>query len=68
MTMNLRLDRRGFRAKPNATLFFLSSNKMTSNDILSYSDQCLAQPSSETLPPAVDGSKYRDPQLHIMQD
>ena len=31
----------------------------------SYQD--LAQPSSEKLPPAADGNKYRDPQPDIMQ-
>jgi len=36
---------------------------MTPNDILLYSDQCLVQPSSEKLPPAVDENKYRDQQL-----
>ena len=30
-------------------------------------DQCLAQPSSVTLPPAADGNKYRDPQPDNMQ-
>ena len=30
-------------------------------------DQCLAQPSSVTLPPAADGNKYRDPQPDSMQ-
>jgi hypothetical protein len=31
------------------------------------SDQCLSQPSSEKLSPAVDGNKYRDPQRDGMQ-
>ena len=30
-------------------------------------DQCLAQPSSETLAPAVEGNKYRDSQLDSVQ-
>ena len=29
-------------------------------------DQCLPQPLSEKLPPAADGTKYRDPQSDIM--
>lgn len=29
--------------------------------------ECLAWPSSETFPPAVDGNKYRYPQLHNVQ-
>lgn len=40
---------------------------MTPNDILLYSDQSLVQPSSEKLPPATDGNKYRDPQPDYMQ-
>ena len=30
-------------------------------------DKPLAQPSSEKLPPAADGNKYRDPQPDITQ-
>lgn len=30
-------------------------------------DHCLTQPSSEMLPPAVEGNKYRDPQLDSVQ-
>lgn len=30
-------------------------------------DQSLAQPSSEKLPHATDGNKYKDPQLDIMK-
>ena len=30
-------------------------------------EQCLAQPSSEKLPPAAGGNKYRDPQSDMMQ-
>ena len=32
-----------------------------------FLDQCLRQLSAEELPPAGDGSKYRDPQPDIMQ-
>ena len=38
---------------------------MIPNDVLLYS--CFAQPSSEKVPPAVDGDKYRDPQLGNVQ-
>jgi hypothetical protein len=38
---------------------------MAPNDILI--DECLGQPSSEKLPPAVDGNKHRDPQLDNVQ-
>jgi hypothetical protein len=30
-------------------------------------DQCLNHPSSEKLPPASDGSKFRDPELDNVQ-
>lgn len=29
--------------------------------------QCLVQPSSEKLPPAVDGNRHKDPQLYKVQ-
>jgi hypothetical protein len=32
-----------------------------------FLDQCLAHPSSEMLPPAADGNKYRDLQLDKVQ-
>jgi hypothetical protein len=32
-----------------------------------YTPQCLAQPSSEKLPPAADRDRYRDPQPYNMQ-
>jgi hypothetical protein len=40
---------------------------MTSDDILPCSDQCLAQPSSEKLPPAVDGDPQPD-NMHRVRD
>jgi hypothetical protein len=30
-------------------------------------DQCLAQPSSEKLPPVADGNKHRDPEADKME-
>ena len=38
---------------------------MTPNDILLY--QCLAQPSSEKLPPVPDENKCRDPRPDFVQ-
>ena len=65
---DLRLGRYGSRGKPNTTDSLKgSSNKMIPNTILLDSYQCLAQPSSERLPPAADGSRYRDPQLDNVQ-
>jgi hypothetical protein len=40
---------------------------MSPNDILLYSDYCLAQPSSENLMISIDGRKYRDSELHSEQ-
>ena len=40
---------------------------MTPGNILLYYIQCCAQPSLEELPPAVDGSEYRDPQTDNVQ-
>jgi hypothetical protein len=49
--------------KPSITGFkkkILNDNKMTPND--TFTDQFLAQPSSEKLHPAADGNRYRDTQ------
>ena len=40
---------------------------MTTNDILLYSTQGLAQPSLKMCLPAIDENKYRDPQIDMMQ-
>lgn len=47
----------GWGEEENQTLliYIKSNNKITSNDILLYS-QCLFQPSSERLPPVEDGT------------
>lgn len=37
------------------------NNETTPNDLL-HSKQCAAQPAPGKLPPAADGSKYREPQ------
>ena len=42
-------------------------NKMTLNDTLLYSDQCLIQSSSERLPSAADRNIFRDKKPDIMQ-
>lgn len=42
-------------------------NKFKKRDSASDTNQCLAQPSSETLPPAADGGKHRDPQADVLQ-
>lgn len=60
--------RPGPRIKTNAAVFPRKhSNKMTPGNILLYYIQCCAQPSLEELPPAVDGSEYRDPQTDNVQ-
>jgi hypothetical protein len=41
---------------------------MTPNGFLLLIDQCLAQPSSEKVPPAADGKRYRDPRLDICRE
>ena len=69
VTKNLRLDSLESQAKyywsenwggggVAITLFLIHFAKLT--------DQCLTQPSSEKLPSAADGNKYRDTQLGIM--
>lgn len=40
---------------------------MTTNDILLYSTQGLAQPSLKMCLPAIDENKYRDPQLDSVE-
>lgn len=47
------------------------SRKITSNDPLLHSEQHLTQPSSGTLPPAVDGNRSTHPQpdsIHRVRD
>ena len=52
----------GPRGQPSAIVLLKEhSNEMSPNDILLA--QCLAQPPSEKLPPAVGGNSNRDPQL-----
>jgi hypothetical protein len=42
-------------------------DKMTPDDVLLYSDQCLAQPASKKLPPAAEGNQYSDSLPYILQ-
>jgi hypothetical protein len=70
MTKNLRLDSLESQAKyywsenwggggVAITLFLIHFAKLT--------DQCLTQPSSQKLPSAADGNKYRDSRPDIMK-
>ena len=55
------------RTEPNVTAKNKKVNERIPDDILLYSDWCLAQLSSERPHPATDGNRCRDPQPNTRQ-